>query len=45
MNILLRRKNGCAALGLSFSWFYKELWFNLLFWDLTINFDRFNYDA
>jgi len=39
-DFIFRRKNQCVGFVLSYSWFYKELWLDFLFWGLIINWDK-----
>ena len=38
MNIQFRRKRGCVGFVLSYSWTYKELMLDFLFWAVNIYF-------
>ena len=40
MDIQFRRKRGCVGFIASYSWTYKELWLDFLFWGVVINFDE-----
>jgi hypothetical protein len=36
-DFMFRRKQGCVGFVLSYSWVYKEIWIDFLFWGLVIN--------